>query len=277
MTPLAPAFPVDVVSDVHLNVRDPHTLALFLKFLSADKPQAKTLIILGDLFDAWIGDDAVDETGQAVANALRHRHDQGTEIYFVPGNRDFLIGEAYCAQAGMKCLDEPIVLAGTDRPTALIHGDRLCTDDHAYQRFRKKTQNPRWRARVLRWPVWLRRLLRGWARHQSKRHGSAQIKHRPAIMDVNNQAVDRFATHHGIQRLIHGHTHRLGIHPEHTPSTPERWVLGDWQAGGGSYLRITPTGCSLYALSTQPQSTPPASIDPSTELIQEAIEPPQGH
>ena len=267
MTPLAPAYPAYVISDVHLNVGDPQTLRLFLEFLQHDGFQAKTLVILGDLFDAWIGDDAADNLAHQVASVLRRRHEQGTQIYFVPGNRDFLMGQAYCMTAGMKWVEEPVVLVGTDQATALIHGDRLCTDDHRYQRFREKTQNPRWRARVLQLPVWVRRLMRRWARWQSQRHGSRQQKHSPQIMDINAQTVAEFAQAYGVERLIHGHTHRLGMHPATSPATPERWVLGDWHAGQGSYMAVKPEGCALYTL----------SLNAQMHLTQARLEPPPTH
>ena len=267
MTPLTPRYPVDVVSDVHLSRQDPATVQAFLSFLAAEDSPAATLIILGDLFDGWMGDDATDELAETVAQSLRQRHERGTAIYFVPGNRDFLLAHAYCERAGMTRVDEPIILRNTNPPTALIHGDRLCTDDDAYQRFREKTQDPQWRAKILNLPIWLRRVLRAWARHRSQRYGAHQTKKRPEIMDVNQQSVDRYCEALGVTRLIHGHTHRLGTHRPKDGAALERWVLGDWHTAQGSYLRLTPDACQLFSV----------AHSPGFPLSQRAIEQPPGH
>lgn len=194
------------------------------------------MYILGDLFEVWVGDDGADASALAVANGLRELSQQGSAVFFVHGNRDFLIGPRYGEMAGMQLLGEPVLLATIEPATALLHGDTLCTDDHDYQRFRRKVRDPAWQARMLSRPLWWRRLLARVARTLSRKRNRGK----PAdIMDVNPQAVARSFRELGIQRLVHGHTHRPGIHRLSIDGKPcERIVLGDWHGESGSVLRM---------------------------------------
>ena len=204
------------------------------------------MYILGDLFEAWVGDDGADATALTVASALRELAEHGSSIFFVHGNRDFLLGPSFAEQSRMRLLQEPVHLPELEPATAVLHGDILCTDDRSYQRFRAKVRNPDWQARILARPLWWRRLLGRLARTISRRRNRGRP---PEIMDVNAQAVRQCFEALGIGRLIHGHTHRPGIHRlEINGRTCERVVLGDWHGERGSVLRLDREGACLMVL-----------------------------
>lgn len=238
--------PIYLISDLHLEVGRPETTTLLLDFLSGPARRARALYILGDLFEVWFGDDGADEMALDVAAALKALAAGGTAVFFLHGNRDFLLGEDYCRRAGMTLLTEPVILDDAKPPTALLHGDTLCTDDHDYQRFRQRVRNPDWQARMLSRPLWWRRILARFARALSRRRNRGK----PAtIMDVNPAAVSRYFGDLGIQRMIHGHTHRPAIHHLNVEGRScERIVLGDWHGQVGSLCRIDAEGARLLRL-----------------------------
>jgi UDP-2,3-diacylglucosamine hydrolase len=207
-----------------------------LDFLDGPARRARSLFILGDLFEAWIGDDAATDPAPAVARHLNALAASGVAISFIAGNRDFLLGDDYCRQAGMTRLQEPFLLDELSPPALLMHGDTLCTDDLAYQRFRRKVRNHQWQRRVLSRPIWWRRMLARLARLISRRQNRNKAA---AIMDVNHDAVIDCMRTHGISRLIHGHTHRPAIHAVTIDDRPgQRVVLGDWHGEQGSVVRL---------------------------------------
>jgi UDP-2,3-diacylglucosamine hydrolase len=198
--------------------------------------RARALYVLGDLFEAWIGDDDSSALAGEVATELRSLSAAGVESFFLCGNRDFLLGDDYCKRAGMQRLKEPVFLSGSALSIALLHGDRLCTDDHDYQRFRARVRDPRWQSRILSRPLWWRRILARLARTISRRRSRAK---QHEIMDVNQQAVADEFRQNQVQRLIHGHTHRPAIHRlEIDGRTVARIVLGDWHEDRGSAARL---------------------------------------
>jgi UDP-2,3-diacylglucosamine hydrolase len=219
---------------------------LFERFLSGPARQADALYLLGDVFEYWAGDDDLaDGFNAAICAALKKVGAGGTALFFLPGNRDFLVGEAFCAATGARLLPDAIVvdLAGT--PTLLMHGDTLCTDDLAYQRFRAQVRSEEWRRDFLALPLAERR-----ARIEQLRERSEQEKSgKPyEIMDVNAAAVVLALRCHGVTRLIHGHTHRPAHHAiEVDGRACERWVLPEW-SGTGGYLACDATGCRLVPM-----------------------------
>lgn len=226
------------ISDLHLEDDRPETCGWLLDFLSGPATDARELYILGDLFEAWIGDDGVSRTAQQVAAATRVLVSNGTKCYFMHGNRDFLLGEAYASLAGLTLLPETTVVDLYGTPTLLLHGDTLCTDDVEYQAFRRQSRNPAWQAGVLSLSIEERIQLARNARDASKAHtGSTAM----SIMDVNEAAVIRTFQEYGVQRMIHGHTHRPAVHRHRleTGETGERIVLADWYSEG-SYLKVEP-------------------------------------
>ena len=234
------------ISDLHLDDSRPHITALFEHYLASDEVRhADALYILGDLVEAWVGDDDDAELPNRIARATTAVRDAGVPVYFIVGNRDFLLGETYAARASMTLLEDGAVhdLYGT--PTLLMHGDVLCTDDVAYQQLRRQLRSPEWKAQVLAMPLDARRALAAKARAESRSYTSNTDE---TLMDVNADAVAEAMRKAGVTHLIHGHTHRPAIHHfELDGQKAERIVLGDWY-DQGSVLRVTPETRTLHGL-----------------------------
>lgn len=235
------------IADLHLEPERPAITASFVRFLDTEARGADALYILGDLFEAWVGDDDPSEAGAIVASHLRALTDAGVPAYFIRGNRDFLLGASYARRCGMRLLPDPAVVMLHGQPTLLLHGDLLCTDDDAYQRFRAQTRDPRWQAQFLAQPLAARLAFAAQARAASKaRHGELVAKGMAeSIGDVSPVTVRAWFARHGIRRMIHGHTHRPAIHDEGGGNT--RIVLGDWYEQG-SVLRVDAGGAALGTL-----------------------------
>ncbi len=234
------------ISDLHLTAERPAAVDRFFHFLAHVATSAEALYILGDFFEAWVGDDALTEPFPAqVVAALRGLVAQGVRLYFMHGNRDFLLGAAFAEATGGSLLPEPQVVDLYGQPTLLMHGDTLCTDDLDYQRFRRLVRDPAWQADFLSRPLPQRLLLARQLREQSEQ---AKGDKRLEIMDANPDAVLNAFRQHGVRRIIHGHTHRPAHHRLLVDDQPcERWVLPEWYAGGG-YLVCQEAGCHLVHL-----------------------------
>jgi UDP-2,3-diacylglucosamine hydrolase len=227
--------PTLFISDLHLDESRPHIVELFTRFLAGEAHSADALYILGDLFESWIGDDDDCALGLRAAAATRALRDRGVPVYFMHGNRDFLLGADYAARAGMTLLPDPTIIELQGERTLLMHGDTLCTDDIDYLKFRALVRNPDWQRRFLAKPLDERRAFAAQARDESRRHTSAA---KPEIMDVNSAAVESAMRAHGVRRLIHGHTHRPATHQLNLDGqVAERIVLGDWYEQS-SVLRV---------------------------------------
>lgn len=235
------------VSDLHLHASRPAVTDCFLRFLADTASQAEALYILGDLFESWIGDDAPGTTGVQVSVALRRLTDRGVRCHFMRGNRDFLISGGFAAESGINLLTDESVIDLYGERALLMHGDTLCTDDHAYQRYRRIVHWPLTQALYLALPMGTRKRIEAQLRSKSmEAHGN-----KPAmLMDVNQQAVVDIMELHGVSLLIHGHTHRPAIHQfaNAQGEAATRIVLGDWYEQG-SVLRWTRSGPALQALS----------------------------
>lgn len=229
------------VSDLHLSARRPETAALFLRFLAGPARTARTLYILGDLFDYWAGDDDLgDPFNAGICTALADLAAGGTQTFFMAGNRDFLAGRQFGAASRLTFVDDPTVIELAGTPTLLMHGDTLCTDDTDYLAFRALARTPRWRADMLAKPLAERKAALDVLRERSE---AAKQGKDYEVMDANAEAVaEAFRTHH-LSRIIHGHTHRQARH-EHLVDgrSCERWVLGDWHASGNA-LAVDAAGC----------------------------------
>lgn len=236
--------PVLFIADLHLDPQRPAITQLFLAFLAGEARQAQALYILGDLFEAWIGDDAVP-SDHPVLQGMRALADSGVPIYIMHGNRDFLLGEDFAAMTGSTILPEPTRIELDGEPTLLMHGDSLCVDDVEYQRFRAMVRDPDWQAEFLAKSIEERKAYAQQARLASSEHGGQTSD---AIMDVNDEAVERAMAEHGVRRLIHGHTHRPAVHELTLAGEPaRRIVLGDWFEQG-SVLRARAGDVHLQAL-----------------------------
>lgn len=214
------------ISDLHLEESRPDITGAFLNFLDEQARGAEQLYILGDFFEAWIGDDERTPLQEQVAAALHNVSDSGTGIFLMHGNRDFLIGEDFCERAGATLLADPTVIDLYGTPTLLMHGDSLCTADVEYQKFRANMRNPQWQQMILQRPLKDRQQMARQLREISmaKNQGKEEF-----IMDVTPEEVTREMEAHGVQRMIHGHTHRPAEHELTANGQPaKRIVLGDW-------------------------------------------------
>jgi UDP-2,3-diacylglucosamine hydrolase len=240
-----------VIADLHLDGNRRAATRLLLDFLQGPARKARALYVLGDLFEAWIGDDAPLAPAQEVADGLRALAATGVGVFFLVGNRDFLLGEAYCRQAGMTLLQEPVHLEQAGHSLVLMHGDALCTDDEDYQKFRARVRNPSWQQRMLARPAWQRRQLARLARFISRRRNRGKPE---AIMDVNAQTVASILRDLATRNLVHGHTHRPAIHRlDLDQGRALRAVLGDWHEDHGSAIRIRDGVLSLLDLTRDEQ------------------------
>jgi len=222
--------PTLFISDLHLDESRPQILDVFSRFLAGQAREAEALYILGDLFESWIGDDDDSALALRIGGELKALHDTGVAVYFMHGNRDFLLGSDYAQRSGMTLLADPTVIELDGERTLLMHGDTLCTDDPDYQKFRALVRDPKWQRDFLAKPLGERRAFAAQARGESRRHTAAM---RPEIMDVNQQAVESAMRAHGVRRLIHGHTHRPATHRfDLDGNQAERIVLGDWYEQG---------------------------------------------
>jgi len=233
------------VSDLHLDPARPEIARQFHGFLGGEARTAQALYILGDLFEAWLGDDDPDPAARATVAALRALVDAGVPVFVMHGNRDFLIGERFCRETGATLLPDGTVVTLEGEPVLLMHGDALCTDDVSYQRLRRIVRNPLVRWIFRRMSLGQRRALAARLRAGSRTHVGMTA---PEIMDVNTAAVDRAMREAGVRTLIHGHTHRPAVHEIDLDGTPaRRIVLGDWYEQG-SVLEWSRDGAELRSL-----------------------------
>jgi UDP-2,3-diacylglucosamine hydrolase len=233
-------------SDLHIEQSRPEVLRWLTGLLDGPARAADALYILGDLFEYWIGDDAPSPGAEELAQRLNALSTAGVPIYFIHGNRDFMLGADYAASAGLVLLPETRVVDMYGQPTLILHGDTLCTDDVEYQAFRRQSRDPGWQAAVLARSVRERLQLAREARDASMRHTGLTA---PDIMDVNEEAVRRAFVDHDVTRMIHGHTHRPAVHHHDLGGghSGERHVLADWY-DRGSYLEVRPTGVRAVEL-----------------------------
>ena len=234
------------VSDLHLSAERPHITQQFLDFSARTAAGASALYILGDLFEYWLGDDDADDPlNSAVASALKDLSSRGVSVSFMHGNRDLLVGRAFVARCGATLLPDPTLADLHGTRTLLMHGDTLCTDDLAYQDFRRYARDPDNQAKFLAQPLAARREQMLGLRSRSE---EAKRLKSEEIMDVSVPAVEAALRAHGYPRLIHGHTHRPARHVHVVDGRAcERWVLNDWYQRGG-YLRCDADGCTAVTL-----------------------------
>lgn len=234
------------ISDLHLALEKKEITRRFLSFLKNQARQANTLYILGDLFDAWIGDDDNTPPNKQIKTQLKQLTDSGTQVFLQQGNRDFLIGQQFCDETGVTLLDDYAVIELNGVKTLLTHGDLLCTDDIPYQAFRKKSHTKAWIQNVLSKPLLIRIFAARWYRFRSHFH---KRKKSQEIMDVNQQSVISVMLKYQCSRLIHGHTHRPAIHDfEINGKTAQRFVLAEWKKQTIEILRWDAKGYQIEKL-----------------------------
>ena len=233
------------ISDLHLEADRPDIGKQFLDFIETDAKEADDLYILGDLFEAWVGDDDPNTHYFAIKRALRKLVDSGIPVYFMHGNRDFMVGSGFANETGVKILDDPYKVTMYGRKTLLSHGDILCTDDVQYQRVRKMVRDPEWQDNMRAKPLKERLRIAQEARRQSLEQ---TINKSLQIMDVNEDEVKRVIQEHQVDVLLHGHTHRPAVHEVDLGNRKaRRIVLGDWYTQG-SVVRWDSRGPKLEAM-----------------------------
>lgn len=232
------------IADLHLCTEEPAITAGFLRFLAGEARQADALYILGDLFEAWIGDDDPNPLHREMAAAIKALVDSSVPCFFIHGNRDFLIGKRFARESGMTLLPQEKVLDLYGRRVLIMHGDTLCTDDAGYQAFRAKVHQPWLQTLFLALPLFIRKRVAARMRAGSKAANSSKSL---AIMDVNKHAVVAEMEKYRVQWLIHGHTHRPDVHALTVNGKPAfRVVLGAWHREG-SMVKVTPDDVELIA------------------------------
>ena len=233
------------ISDLHLDPERPAVTELFLELLDQRAQTADAIYILGDLFEAWVGDDDTGPMNQTICDGLRKCATSGTPVFIMHGNRDFLLGARFAEASGCTLLDDPALIDLYGTPTLLMHGDLLCTDDKEYMAFRAMVRDTEWQRKLLSRSLEERQLMAREMRDRSREQTGGKPE---LIMDVNTEAVIKIMTGHKVQRLIHGHTHRPAIHELLISGKPaQRIVLGDWYEQG-SLLECTASGCRLDVL-----------------------------
>lgn len=214
------------VSDIHLSPQRPTIVRAFLDFLGGRAQEAEALYILGDLFEAWIGDDDPSELASTVKRALAALTSCGVSVFIQKGNRDFTLGQRFATETGATLLADEHLVSDYGTRTLLMHGDSLCTDDEDYQRFRKKSRHPLYLWCLVHLPLKLRQNI---AANWRKKSADANSNKASQIMDVNAQAVATVMAKHNARTLVHGHTHRPDVHQL---GDNQRIVLGDWDKYG---------------------------------------------
>jgi UDP-2,3-diacylglucosamine hydrolase len=233
------------ISDLHLEADRPGIGEQFIAFLEDEASHAEALYILGDFFEAWVGDDDPDAYYASIKIALRQLVDLGVPVYFMHGNRDFMVGERFAEETGVTILPDPSPAEFYGKSVLLSHGDALCTDDTEYQQVRLMTRDPEWQAMMLEKPLQERLAIAAHARAQSKARNAGLPEE---IMDVNPDAVVSLIEDHDVEVLLHGHTHRPAIHEVAVGDRfALRVVLGDWYEHG-SILRWDEDGLDLSEL-----------------------------
>ncbi len=228
------------ISDLHLSLEKPEITRRFLNFLANRATKVQAVYILGDLFDAWIGDDDFTLPNNKIRAQLKQLTDSGIKVYLQQGNRDFLLGNRFAEDTGITLLDDYAVIDLYGCPTLLTHGDLLCTDDLAYQEFRVKSRSPEWQQGVLSKPLLVRFLAARWYRLRSFWH---KRKKSDDIMDVNQNTVISIMQKYGTLRLIHGHTHRPKLHEFFiNEQAAQRFVLAAWTKESGEVLCFNSDG-----------------------------------
>ncbi len=223
-----------IIADLHLSEDEPAITAGFIRFIHQQAIHAKQLYILGDFFNYWIGDDDPNPLHQQVAEALNLLKQRGIPCYFIHGNRDFLLGQRYAKRCGMQLLPQETLIESHGHQVLILHGDTLCTDDVAYQAYRKKVYTPWIQRLFLLLPLFIRRRIAQKMRQNSQNSSNRKPE---SIMDVNQQAVINELQKYKTSWMIHGHTHRPAIHQININDKPHyRGVLGAWHHEGSAFV-----------------------------------------
>jgi len=230
------------ISDLHLCDERPEINSLFLNFLNKQTSGIRALYILGDLFEVWIGDDAISQSNKKIVAGLKRVTQSGLPVFVMHGNRDFLLADEFCQQSGGQLISDPITIDLYGTSTLLMHGDTLCTDDIEYQKFRRVVRDTQWQSQMLAKTPAERQQIANKYRNESK---LLTQQKEADIIDANQQAIESIMLENKVLHLIHGHTHRPGTHTFKLNNIDaQRTVLGDWYEQG-SVLSVDENGYDL--------------------------------
>mgnify|MGYP001208570986 CR=1 FL=1 len=233
------------LSDIHVSDDHPEISEHLKEFLLEEASKTNIIYILGDLFEYWLGDDDPNPSFNEIKNLLKRLSDKNISIFFIHGNRDFLIGESFAEVTGCQILHDPHVIDLFGKKVLISHGDIFCTDDKEYQLFRNQTRDPAWKESILSKSLCFREEFAKQARLESSKHTSSK---KNEIMDVNKDEILKMYEKYNVDIIIHGHTHRPAIHDIfYNGRSYQRIVLGDWYEQG-SILKCNQTGFDLIQL-----------------------------
>ncbi len=234
---------IDFLADLHLSAHTPGIARRFLDYLGGEARRAEQVFILGDLFEAWPGDDFIDDpddaTGREIAAALRSLSHSGVALSIMQGNRDFLLGEDFAARCGARLLPDPFEFALPGQRFVLSHGDALCLGDVEYQAFRAKVRQPAFIAAALAKPLAERKAMAASLRAGSELAKAEKNRQGMYDADLDPAATEDFLRQRAYATFIHGHTHRPATHAHRIDGhRVNRWVLADWHEERGEVLRF---------------------------------------
>ena len=233
------------LSDIHVSDQHPEISQHLKEFLLKEESKTNAIYVLGDLFEYWLGDDDPNPSFAEIKNLLKKLSNKNISIFFMHGNRDFLIGESFAEETGCQILHDPYVIDLFDKKILISHGDIFCTDDKEYQLFRNQTRDPAWKESILSKSLSFREEFAKKARLESSKHTNSK---KNEIMDVNKDEILKMYEKYNVEIIIHGHTHRPAIHDIYFNGKDcQRIVLGDWYEQG-SILRCDETGFDLIQL-----------------------------
>lgn len=233
------------ISDIHLSSRSSENSNLLLEFLRNTAPQTDALYILGDLFAIWFGDDLDYSFVTEIVQALQNLHDMKIPVYFMHGNRDFLISKNFCSVTGMQMLPDPFITTIYGKKVLLTHGDLLCSQDTKYQKFRKFVQSP-----IIKWlflitPKFLRIKIGNWVKNKAGSSGHLDANFDATKYDADQTTINSWFTQYNVETMIHGHTHLPALH---NIGNTQRYVLGDWNKSAAIILKCEPQQFKLIDL-----------------------------
>tara|TARA_B100000900_G_scaffold372494_1_gene352447 strand:- start:1428 stop:2153 length:726 start_codon:yes stop_codon:yes gene_type:complete len=233
------------LSDIHISDQHPEISKHLEEFLLEEGSKTDAIFVLGDLFEYWLGDDDPNPLFREIKQLLKRLSDKNISIFFIHGNRDFLIGESFAEETGCHILNDPHIIDLCDKRVLISHGDMFCTDDKEYQLFRNQTRDPAWKEFILSKSLSFREEFAKQARLESSKHISSN---KNEIMDVNKDEILKMYEKYNVDIIIHGHTHRPAIHDVFfNGRNCQRIVLGDWYEQG-SILKCDETGFDLIEL-----------------------------
>lgn len=234
------SLPYFFMSDLHLSESQAQLTRIFVLLLDHLSERCEALYLLGDVFDVWIGDDIRSPFCVTVMEALK-KFTEKRPIFWIVGNRDFLIGEQFCAQTGVQLCADLTFITLFDKRILLAHGDQWCTDDAAYVRLRAILRDEKTRWLLQHLPLAWRQKLAQTIRKKSKQYTRQKTQQ---MLDIQTKNIEKYWE--GVDWIIHGHTHQAAAHQVSSDGALMRWVLRDWCELSGAFLQVGDDGVRAF-------------------------------